>query len=351
MEPPEQARARGLKTWGRNSHKEAEAFKTLESYFRASPMSSFHKIQRLTGASKADALFMPNGFEEGLPIQLKAATSSAMRGKNYQFQHLSGYDGMLVIMIGLDGKHIWASAGQEMSSKELWITVGCKSDTSRRVMDLGSHSVACFEDESEFPHVSIAEAMLQCADNHKLEVAAHLLFDQLISSADLCLRYPTVHQSAVDSLLAIVNVNGSIMNLRVQEKARHPRRTDARYMVAMKKQGGAMGNLAYNENDFDLLAAFLMDEDQLQGAFFIPTPALVEHGFVGKKAKTLYLYPPWCLPKRQSTKEKHSWQLDFFLDLRGWNGSQKPEPEVLERLRSLILRSLDDTSATANLGV
>ena len=350
-ESREQARARGLKTWGRASHKEAEAFKLLESYFRASPMSSFYEIRRLTGASKADALFMPNGFEEGLPIQLKAATSLGMQGKSYQFQSLSGYDGMLVIMIGLDGKHIWASAGQETSSKQLWITVGFESDTGRRVVDLGSHLVACFDDESAFPHVSMAEAMLQCADNHKLEVAAHLLFAQLISSADMCLGYPTVHQSAVDSLLAVADANGSMRHLRVQEKASRPRRADGLYHLNMWKAGGALGRLAYAEDDFDLLAAFLMGEDQLEGAFLIPTPALVEHGVVGKKAKSLHLYPPWCLPKRQSTKEKHSWQLDFFLDLRGWNGSQELEPELLERLRSLILQALDDASPSASLAV
>ena len=151
-ETQEQARRRGLKVSGANHRKEARSFELLKEALDASPYSEKCGLVRLTASSKADALLKLRGSSQaGLPIQLKAATSRWREGRVYKFNNMLGYDGMLVVLVALDRGHFWATAGEELKSEQRGITVGCASDTDRRVQDIGSHLVACSKIHRSFP--------------------------------------------------------------------------------------------------------------------------------------------------------------------------------------------------------
>ena len=173
-ETPEEARKRAMKILGSNNHKEARSFELLREAFDASPYSEKYELVRLTGSSKADALLKLCGSSQaGLPIQLKAATSRWREGRVYRFYSLLGYDGMLVVLVALDGGHFWAAAGGALNSEKKGTTIGCDSDTHRRVANIASRLVACFQDTRTFPHISVEVAEQDCSPRHLVEVAVH----------------------------------------------------------------------------------------------------------------------------------------------------------------------------------
>ncbi|CAE7322487.1 unnamed protein product [Symbiodinium pilosum] len=331
------------RTYGDSARKEAEGFKLIHAIFEKSLLAHRYELRRLTGSSKADALLMPKDSEgSGLPIQIKASSNSRKgegRRCRYDFHNVLGYDGMLVLMVALDSGYVWACSGQSLKVQKLQVTVGCKSDTQRRVSDLASHLLRSFHDTQEFQRLSVREATLACAPTHQVEAFARLQLERLFQHVGMCLKNPFIHQTTVDSLLAWQRPGSSPVLLRVQEKAANNWRGDGRYAVVMSKRGGVLGRLAYSEDDFDLLAASVMNENQLQGVFLIPMSVLVQRAFAVTKATQMSLHPPWSAPKRKPTKDKYDWQLDFFLDLRAWQGSEDLSPMLQARLRHLVLQA------------
>ena len=337
-ETPLQARERGLRTYRDNARKEAEAYKLIHASFAKSSLAHRYELRRLTGSSKADALLMLKDSEEsGLPIQIKAASNFG--NDRYSFMGMLGYEGMLVLMVALDSGSLWACSGQSLTSQHLQITVGCNSDTQRRVSDLASHLLRSFHKTEEFQRLSIRQATLACSPTHQVEACARLQLERLFQHVGMCLKNPFIHQTTVDSLLAWQHLGSCPVLLRVQEKAANKRRGDGRLSVSMSKRGGVLGRLAYSEDDFDLLAASVMNENQLQGVFLIPMSVLVQRAFAGTKATHMSLHPPWSAPKRKPTKDKYDWQLDFFVDLRAWQGSEDLSPMLQARLRHLVLQA------------
>ncbi|CAE6936788.1 HOP2 [Symbiodinium microadriaticum] len=339
-ETPQEARERAMKTWGSVHRKEARSFELLKEALIASPYVEKYELVRLTGSSKADALFKLRGSSKaGLPVQLKAATSRWKQRKVYSFYKLLGYDGMLVVLVALDGGHFWAAAGEELKADESCITIGCASDTDRQVKDMGAHLVACFKDTQQFPHVSVQDAELQCSPLNRVEASAHRQLRSLFSCMNWSLTCPDEHGTTVDSLLE-VGIGGPVVCL--QEKASHFSTTNNRYVVMLQKRAGMAGaagvlRAAYGEDDFDLLAACVLNEDdELQGVFLVPMSKLLQEGLVANRPRALCLHPPWSLPKRRSTRERHAWQLDFFLDLRPWQRSTELPDELKVRMEHLI---------------
>ena len=150
-----QARQRGLRMHGADLQNEARAFELFQEAFAVSSHAEGYEIVPLTGASRADAVFRPKGSEgNGLLIQLKAATSRGKKGREYIFQRVAGYDGMLVIMVALDGGHFWAAAGSQLQRRSLSIAVGCPSSRKYAVPDIGTHLVKCFRNK-RFGHMSV----------------------------------------------------------------------------------------------------------------------------------------------------------------------------------------------------
>ena len=189
--------------------------------------------------------------------------------------------------------------------------------------------------------MSIQEARQQCSPNHRVETASHQQLHLLFGCCSMCLTCPTEHQTTVDSLLE-VDHGHPVTVLRLQEKASRKCLSTA-YRVQMAKKGGTLGRLPYGPDDFDVLAACVLHEERLQGLFLIPISVLIEQGFVGKKPQHLRLFPTWCPPKQNRTKQKYAWQLDFFLDLRTWPGSAELPGHLEQRLRGLISQALDLT--------
>ena len=337
-ETPEEARKRAMKTFGSNHRKEARSFELLKEALEASVYSEKYELVRLTGSSKADALLKLRGSSQaGLPIQIKAATSQWKQGRIYIFNGLLGYEGMLVVLVALDGGHFWAAAGEEIKSEQTGITIGCASDMARRVDNIASHLLACFRDTQKFPHTSVEVAERQCSRNNRVEAAAHRQLCNLFSCMNWSLTSPRLHQTTVDSLLE-VGVGDPVV--RLQEKASHFHEDMGRYRVELSKCGGSLGRLAYAEDDFDLLIACVLQQEQLQGIFLIPVSTLVQQGFAAKRPRMLPLHPPWSPPARNRTRKKYEWQRDFFLDLRTWQGSTELPAQkkmLLEHLISLAI--------------
>ena len=334
--------------FGKGSILPRNACRCTESAIMKSPLVRQYWLRRMTGASRADALFMRKGSNSGLPVQLKAATSLGRRQHTYHFHRTLGYDGMLVLMVALDGDHIWASEGKDLHVKMLSITLGSASDTQRRVSNIESLLTTCFHDAATFPHLSVQEATFQCAPNHRVEARAHRGLAKLFSIvSDIRLCPPDVHQTTVDSFLQTENSCGRQWQVRMQEKALHVRRSH-RFCTAMWKSGGALGRVAYDQSDFDLLAACILRDGQLQGVFLIPMSVLVQHGFAGCKAVNMPLYPPWAPPKRSRTKAKYAWQLDFVVDLRAWQASGEPSQALQAKLRDLVLQASPSLPESAN---
>ncbi|CAE7309274.1 psmc3ip [Symbiodinium sp. CCMP2592] len=335
-ETPEEARRRAMKIWGANHRKEARSFELLKEALNASPYSEKYELVRLTGSSKADALFKLHGSSQaGLPIQLKAATSRCREGRAYHFSNLRGYDGMLVVLVALDGGHFWAAAGEELKSESMGITIGCDSDTHRRVENIVSHLVGCFKNTRRFRHVSVEEAECDCSPSHRVEAAVHRQLKALFRSMSWSLTCPHEHQTTVDSLLQ-VGIGGPVLCL--QEKSSHFLEREGRYTVNLSKSGGSLGRRAYAQNDFDLLVACVLLEGRLQGVFLIPISELVQTGFVANRPRKLTLYPPWSPPKMNSTKQKYAWQHNWFLDLRTWRGSGGLPDELKGRVERLTAK-------------
>ncbi|CAE7470319.1 TTLL3D [Symbiodinium sp. CCMP2592] len=336
-ESPEQARTRGLKQGGCSHRKEARSFELLKAASDTSPHSEKYELERLTGSSRADALFKRRGSTQtGLPIQLKAATSQWKQGRVFRFNRLLGYDRMLVVLVALDGGHLWAAAGEKLAVDHLGITIGCGSDTNRRVENIGSYLAACFKNTQKFPHISVEEAEVQCSPNCRVEAVAHRQLMKLFSRMEWSLTCPPQHLSAVDALLE-VDIEGPM--LRLQEKASNFHETLGRYHICLRKNGGSLGPLPYDKDDFDLLAACILHEGQLQGVFLIPISELVQRGLVASRSCTLYLHPPWSLPKKNGTKQKYAWQQEFFLDLRTWHGSKEVPAQVKVHMERLIAKA------------
>ena len=333
---PMQMRQRALKLFGDNTRKEASAFQLMEASLAASSFAESYKMLRLSGSSKADALLVPKGYgDAGLPIQLKAATSLGRLGRKYVFNKLLGYGGMLVLMVALDGHHVWASAGQDLLCEQLRITVGFESDSKRRVLDIASHLDDCFHDVGRFPHLSTQEATFQCPSTYKTEATAHLRLAQFFKSAGMHLSRCPVHNTAIDSVLTL-GQSGSTPIIRVQEKASHARPRNGVYAASMWRAGGALGRLPYTHDDFDLLAACVLRDSQVEGVFLIPMSVLARHGFVGRKANLMTLYPTWRQPGQKRSKLKYCWQADFFFDIRALQNSEQL-PKVLSARLSDIL--------------
>ena len=339
-ESPEQARKRGLKLGGSSFCKEARSFELLREAFCESPCSENYELVRLTGSSKADALFKPRGSSQaGLQIQLKAATSGWKQGKTYKFRNLLGYDGMLVFLVALDGGHFWAASGEEFKTCQLQITIGCASDTCRRVEDTGARLVAGFKNTRKFPHISIEEAECQCSVTSRVEAVAHRQLRSLFDRMNWSLICPREHQTTVDSLLE-VSIGRPLV--RLQEKASHFHERLGRYCVQMSKCGGSLGRLPYVKDDFDLLVACVLRKDRLQGIFLIPISELAQKGFVADRPCMLPLHPPWSPAKWNRTRRKYIWQLDWFLDLRTWCDSEELPEELQGRLEQLLSKGLKD---------
>ena len=310
-ESPQETRARALVSYGDNGLKEKLSFWRLRSSFQSSNAASGFEIVRVAGASRADALFRPVGFDAGIRLQLKSATAVRSKRATYIFQHTSGYDGMALILIALDREMFWIVPGKLVTQTCLSVRLGTSRDKAWRASDIGRVLEECFKDTQTFPHVPLQKAKLECNVRGKVEQQAHRLMVKLFASIGFKLSQPLLAPPTVDSLLM-----GWGWRWHVQEKAANA--SSGRYLISLAKRAGALGRVAYAKEDFDVLLAAILDEEHLSGLFIFPVHILEEHGLVEQKARTLRVYPPWSLPKKQATKAKHAWQLDFFVDLHRW---------------------------------
>ena len=188
--------------------------------------------------------------------------------------------------------------------------------------------------------MSIQQALLQCAPNHRVEARAHAQLNALVACMNMRLSQPRVHQTTVDALLEVDGPANSVERVRLQEKASHRRKLDGRYACTLWKAAGARGKRAYAKDDFDVLAVCLLDAEQLQGIFLIPMSVLCSHGLVCQKPAALFVHPPWAPPKRNKTRDKYRWQEEFFLDLRAWNQSLEMPQHMQRRLQDLVQKCL-----------
>ena len=321
-----------------NFAKEEESFRRLQDRFSMTPQAVTHEIIRVSGSSRVDALFQPKGPDVGgLPLQLKAAKASGNLRSCYVFTHTRGYDGMLLLLIALDRSMMWATPGSAVTTTSFTIRVDSERDQAYRIFDLGPTLEHYFQDNGAIPnHISLNHARLWCGKTNQTEEHAHRQMADLFACIGFHLE--KAHAlTAVDSVLV-----GEGCRWRIQEKASSMRDRGG-YDVDLRK-----GRLlqAYSNSDFDLLLAALLDGDKLIGLFLFPTPVLCKHGLVGGKPRKLSLWPPWKLPALQSNRNKHAWQLEHFVDLRGRLESEVLPEQAVNRLVHLLLRLVQISPAS-----
>ena len=327
----QESRRRALATYSQR-RKEDESFDRLRRLFDSSPQAQNYEILRVSGSSKVDALFQRRGsISGGVALQLKSA--SLQRQRYYSFNNTRGYAGMLLMLLALDSDAVWALPGASVTRTSFFITSGSSRDAAFQVDDVGLLLESCLRNRKDFPHVSLAEARVQCSPNHHVEEQAHALLATMFHRVSYELEKSFTDSPTVDSVLA-----GEACRWRVQEKS-STLQADFRYSVGLWKHGGALGKLAYSEDDFDLVLAALLDDGRLSGLFVFPADALARLGYIGQKPCHLPLHPPWRLPKREDTRVKHAWQLEYFVDLRKWDAAS-PLPFEVHKILENILRRL-----------
>ena len=333
QEDPATARARGIATVRDSFGKEEESFRRLQERFLHSSLASSYEIVPVPGMSRVDALFQQRGSSTGgLRLQLKSASSnlSGTRGRQkYGFMHTSGYEGMLLVLIALDIDSLWVVPGTAVRQKCLRIAVGSSRDHAWHAPDIGLTLLTHFENTQELPHASLEAAELQCSTTHKVETLAHFQLKALLAGVGFHLQRMTQTAIAFDSVLSGV---GS--SWRVQEKASNLRAKTAGYSVNLWRHAGKPGRVAYEEADFDMLLAAVLNNGMLLGMFLLPSHVLMGHRLLGQKPASLRLCPPWAPGKRQATREKYAWQLDHFVDLR--RPPEQVDADVLSRLLQVL---------------
>ena len=330
-ESPAEARARHVLLPSASSReKEGRAFQNLLAEFQRSTSTTDFEIVPVAEFSRADAIFRCKGSQAGLPLQLKAARSIG-GGRCYHFTSVRGYFGMLVLLLALDRNIVWGVAGSHLHQCSVNVCLGGTRDHAWRVKDLAWTLQQSFNNTVDFPHISLEDARLQCSPGHYVEEQARRQSTSLLQQAGFQLQ-PCLQVGVVDSVLS-----GRGCEYAVQEKACHKRRGRGDYIATLSKHGGVMGRLPYTSTDFDLLLISLLDDEhQLDGIYLIHTVALAEHGLVNERPVTLHVYPPWAPAKHKAAIQKHAWQLEHFVDLRGWAGGPLPA-ETVGRLSQLLL--------------
>ena len=336
VETPADARARALATHADKAAKEEMSRQRLLDRFAWSPAASTYEIVWVPGFARVDALFQPKGcMDGGLCLQLKSASPLRnSRSTWYSFNQASGYKGMLMLLIALDQDLIWAASGKAVDQRTFRIRLGSSRDESLRATDVGTILKCAYRSKLHFPRMRLQEARRPSSPSHKVEHTAHTQMTHLLSSAGVQLDHALSAAATVDSLLTS---NDCIW--RVQEKSTNLRSlTDrsGRYQIGLWKHGGALRELAYEANDFDILLAAVLDQGQLCGLYVFPMAALVARGLVGVKPTWLRLYPPWAPSKQEPTRLKHAWQLDHFVDLREWGGHPNLPAQARIRLAELL---------------
>ena len=333
-ESPATARARALAShWAHTNKAELESFERFGDLFRRSHRSTEYEIIPVPGASRVDAIFQPKDSGIGLSLQLKASSPSRGCKETYSFHRTCGYDGMLLLLIPLDLDIIWAVPGSLITQKALQVRLGSKKDLSWRAHDISRTLVQCYERPESFPHVTLAEAALQTSMNHRMEEQAHRLMAKVFTFVELKLTRSFPASSAVDSVLSTGSFKWNVQE-KATRKRKHPDR--GRYLVHLSKHGGALGRIAYKEHDFDVLLVALLDTEVLEGMFVFPVHVLAEHELVGQRPRQLALYPPWSLPGAFHYRLRHAWQLEYFLDLRDWDGNSSLDAATQCRLLALV---------------
>ena len=331
LESTLEARARGMATYSGNIGKEKLSVLRLQQAFLQSPVASGFEIVRVSDSSRSDALFKPRWSDAGIRLQVKSATAGGWKGRCYRFTRTCGYGGMLMILVALDCEFFWVLPGALVAQKMLSLTLGTPRHKAWRALDVGVVLKQFFQDTEGFPRVPLHEARLECSASCKVEEQAHLLLTALFTSVGFQLCRPILAPPAVDSLLT-----GHGCRWRVQEKAANRSKSGRQYAVSLWKSGGALGRTAYANDDFDMLVAAILDDGHLSGIFIFPICVLQAHGLVGQRPGFCALHPPWSLPKTQATRDKYAWQLDFFVDLRGWIGETILSRNSHKRLKELL---------------
>ena len=332
-ESPHEARARALARQA-TGKKEAESFNRLRALFNKCSQAAKFEIVAVSGASKVDAIFQLKGSNlGGLPLQLKSASPSGHRGMSFLFQRTQGYQGMLLLFIPLQSEMLWSVAGNTISQTNVRVTLGSLRDQSWRVQDIGCILETCFQQPYAFPHVKPAAAALLCSISHRKEEQAHRLMVQVLHGTQCELERLRLSWGPVDSVLK----RGSCC-WNVQEKASSLQKNGARrrYAVNLWKHGGALGSLAYTDDDFHLLLVAIMGGEKLHGMYVLPVSVLAEHKLVGHKPRQLVLYPPWAPPVQEASKRRNAWQLEHFVDVRDWDGRQELPAGAQSRLLGLL---------------
>ena len=335
QEKPHENRYRTLMTYGSNARKEQDSFRRLHHCFLRSYQAHKFELARVSGSSRVDAIFQPKASAQGgLCIQIKSSSSASHKPMRlYNFSRTAGYAGMLLVLVALDCDLLWVVPGHQVTQTGLGLTIGTERDRCWRVSNLGSALEMYFHQRDDFPHVSLERARMACCPKNRVEEQAHLLLSAMFSCLGLQL-VKSFSELVVDSLL--VFPGQSRQPLRIQEKASNFQTAKGVYAANLWRRAGTLGPQAYGDTDFDVLVVSILHQERLAGMFAFPVSVLRQQGLVGQKPVRHLLHPPWLPGKKQETRDKYAWQLEYFVDLRGWTDRSELPAAARVRLDELV---------------
>ena len=271
------------------------------------------------GALADFCVYLPNGEDKALGVQLKTSHSVCQHRNRFVFHGTSGYDGLLLLMVAFhsDIRRCWTIPGSDVSTTIVGIPLVTPTrkhrnhwqDYERRAEDLPGIMLALLEDPKSVELSSLKRWVVPRSPFSAMEYHALMwLRDRL----PYVITEPAVEQQKYDC-----TVEGRRWQLK---KATYHSKGD-KFQVNVHHwitgPDGRRERGAYAEDDFDFLVIY-MAADQCQPpprVYCIPMQVLVQRGMIGDGKGGFLLFNPFRTWNGHSAASAGYWIGHYMIDL------------------------------------
>ena len=279
----------------------------------------------LNDGTRADVLFR-RAEDAYLQLQWKTTATRMKTQNSYQFAHVLGYAGMLVVFWVVDLKKAWVFDGtwlDERGKGNYCLTPGGKKTELPALQKSLSMDelVAYLKDTALAPHLKLttedaARRDFQCAHHAKEGVG----IDEWEEVTPGEYSWPCAQNGKYDRLQTLATGR----HVRIQHKHCYPNGIHTGlYCPALGVADGTDHNgkqlhKCYEEDDADLYVFRWHDEAQNKSHFWaIPADVLAAHGYFTKKTgkESIYLYGPEGVGKQpdpNARRKADTWTREFY---------------------------------------
>ena len=276
------SRGENLDKFGQNNAKEAAGLALVRSAL--ADVGILHMRRSAEGARADFSVFFPGADCAAIGVQLKTCHSLTHRHGRcfYQFSKTSGYDGLLLLMMAMveDTPRMWLRRGCDNPAGQTEVPVFTKQlrkhDWAGCELQLAGLSAA-LEQAFGVDGIdirSVEDFVRPSCATHVVEFEAQLRLEKQLP---LLYEAPDVEHQAYDYKVGAA---------RWQMKVASYDQPGDRFSARLCRMAGEAKTVQYAATDFDWLAVLLPEHPVLQAPtmYLIPIHALVERGFVGRKA-------------------------------------------------------------------